>query len=148
MGRYHGRSLRGGRNRRTDRLLVWRMLQGCHDSLWLDPSASLLFFHARRSGPEGTPGRRHRPWQFQAHGARTPARRGRGDARSAKGLAAMIDLNEVGAHVVSAGQVRFGVYLPEITAVKGYSVIVRVIHEKDQFTPEIPPRDFALTFDP
>jgi len=64
------------------------------------------------------------------------------------GLAAMIDLNEVGAHVVSAGQVRFGVYLPEITAVKGYSVIVRVIHEKDQFTPEIPPRDFALTFDP
>ncbi|MGE5755161.1 MAG: alpha-amylase family glycosyl hydrolase [Planctomycetaceae bacterium] len=60
----------------------------------------------------------------------------------------MIDLNEVGAHVVSPGKVRFGIYLPEITAAKGYSIHVRMIHEQDQFTPEIPPKDFPLTFDP
>jgi 1,4-alpha-glucan branching enzyme len=60
----------------------------------------------------------------------------------------MIDLTEVGAHVDGAGNVRLGVYLPQITAAKGYSVIARVIHEADQFAPEIPPRDFPLTFDP
>ncbi|HVS38862.1 MAG TPA: alpha-amylase family glycosyl hydrolase [Gemmataceae bacterium] len=62
--------------------------------------------------------------------------------------APVIDLNEVGAHVDGAGNVRFGVYLPQITAAKGYTVVVRVIHDADQFTPEIPPRDFPLTFDP
>jgi maltooligosyltrehalose trehalohydrolase len=60
----------------------------------------------------------------------------------------MIDLNEVGARVVSPGEVTFGVYLPEITAAKDYLVVVRVIHELDQFTPEIPPRDFPLAFNP
>jgi 1,4-alpha-glucan branching enzyme len=59
----------------------------------------------------------------------------------------MIDLTEVGAHVDATGNVTFGVYLPEITAAKGYAVIVRVIHEMDQFTPEIPPQDFLLQFD-
>ena len=60
----------------------------------------------------------------------------------------MIDLNEVGAHIDGAGNVRFGVYLPQITAAKGYAVVARVIHEADQFTPEVPPRDFPLSFDP
>ena len=60
----------------------------------------------------------------------------------------MIDLNEVGARVVSPGKVTFGVYLPEITAAKDYLVVVRVIHELDQFTPEKPARDFPLAFDP
>lgn len=59
----------------------------------------------------------------------------------------MIDLNEVGAHVIAPGKVRFGLPLPEITAAKGYQVRVRIIHELDQFTPEIPPRDFDLAFD-
>jgi len=60
----------------------------------------------------------------------------------------MIDLNEVGAHpTVGAGgrlQVRIGIYLPGITFAKGYEVVVRVIHEQDQFTPEIPPKEFFL----
>jgi 1,4-alpha-glucan branching enzyme len=60
----------------------------------------------------------------------------------------VIDLNEVGAHIDGAGNVRFGVYLPQITAAKGYAVVARVIHEADQFTPEVPPRDFPLSFDP
>jgi maltooligosyltrehalose trehalohydrolase len=60
----------------------------------------------------------------------------------------MINLSEVGAHVDVAGNVRFGVFLPEITAAKGYSLEVRIIHELDQFTPEIPPKSFSLKFDP
>ncbi len=60
----------------------------------------------------------------------------------------MIDLDEVGSHVDPAGRVRFGIYLPGITAAKGYSVVVRIIHAADQFTPEIPPISFPLAFDP
>ena len=60
----------------------------------------------------------------------------------------MINLDEVGAHVDSPGRVRFGIYLPNITAAKGYSVVARIIHELDQFTPEVPPEDFPLRFDP
>jgi maltooligosyltrehalose trehalohydrolase len=59
----------------------------------------------------------------------------------------MINLDEVGAHIVAPGQVHFGVYLPNITEAKGYSVEVRIIHEQDQFTPEIPPKNFPLGFD-
>ena len=60
----------------------------------------------------------------------------------------MIDLNEVGAHpTVGAGgrlQVRIGIYLPGITFAKGYEVVVLVIHEQDQFTHEIHPKEFFL----
>jgi 1,4-alpha-glucan branching enzyme len=63
--------------------------------------------------------------------------------------AGKIDLNEVSAHAsVSTNgdlQVRFGIYLPGITPTDGYEVLVRVIHQNDQFTPEIPPKDFSLT---
>src|SRR5437870_4565261 len=69
-------------------------------------------------------------------------------ADDTRGYVPMIDLTEVGAHIDSGANVRFGLYLPEITAAKGYAVVVRVIHELDQFAPEIPPRDFALQFDP
>ena len=48
---------------------------------------------------------------------------------------------------LAPGSVRFGVYLPNITAAKGYQVVVRIIHELDQFTPEIPPRDFDMQFE-
>ena len=61
----------------------------------------------------------------------------------------MINLDEVGAHVDVVGQlsVRFGIYLPAITLAKGYQLIVRVIHEQDQFVIEIPAKNFLLTFD-
>jgi 1,4-alpha-glucan branching enzyme len=59
-----------------------------------------------------------------------------------------IILSEVGAYASpnSSGQlqVKFGVYLPNITPDKGYEVIVRIIHQRDQFVPEIPPKDFRL----
>jgi maltooligosyltrehalose trehalohydrolase len=61
----------------------------------------------------------------------------------------MITLDEVGAHVDRDGglAVRFSIYLPNITAAKGYQLIVRIIHEKDQFVIEIPAKNFLLTFD-
>jgi hypothetical protein len=47
-----------------------------------------------------------------------------------------IDLDEVGVHGDAAG-VRFGLYLPGVTAADGFSVDVRVINLADQFVPEI-----------
>src|SRR5262249_2489642 len=62
----------------------------------------------------------------------------------------MIDLTEVGAFssIDATGQLaaRFGLYLPGITAVKGYQVLVRIIHRDDRFDPDILPRDFPLTW--
>jgi hypothetical protein len=41
----------------------------------------------------------------------------------------------------------FGIYLPNITYEKGYQVLVRIIHEEDQFNIDIPAKNFLLTFD-
>lgn len=64
---------------------------------------------------------------------------------------AQIDLQEVGAHpALNAGEdleVRFGLYLPGITSANGYQVIVRLIHERDRFTPEVPTKNISLTCD-
>lgn len=57
-----------------------------------------------------------------------------------------IDLNEVGAHVTGTN-VGFGVYLPGVRAVDGFSVSVRIIHEDDQFRPETPSIAVVLAFD-
>src|SRR5712691_2428619 len=61
----------------------------------------------------------------------------------------MINTTEIGTHPDPTGtfNVRFGIYLPNITPAKGYYLIVRIIHEKDQFTIEIPSKNFLLTFD-
>ncbi len=61
----------------------------------------------------------------------------------------MINLDEVGAHADTSGRlsVRFGLYLPNITVAKGYVLVVRVIHELDQFDIEIPAKNFYLTLD-
>ena len=60
----------------------------------------------------------------------------------------MIDFNAVGAHVFQGAdqrwRVRFGIYLPGITFDKGYTLKVRVIHERDQLVRGIEPRDFDL----
>ena len=58
----------------------------------------------------------------------------------------MIDLSEVGASV-DALKINLGVYLPNITPQKGYSVVVLIIHQNDQFTPDIPPQQFELSCD-
>jgi len=61
-----------------------------------------------------------------------------------------INLNEVGAFsaVDPAGNltVRFGVYLPGITATNGFEVIARVIHQQDRFDPAIQPVNVSLVW--
>lgn len=60
----------------------------------------------------------------------------------------MIDLAQVGAAPAAptaAGvPVRFGLYLPGVTAEGGFAVLVRVIHQRDRFTAGVPPLDFPL----
>jgi 1,4-alpha-glucan branching enzyme len=62
----------------------------------------------------------------------------------------MINLNEVGAlpkrDAAGNWQVSIGIYLPSITASKGYQVKVRMIHERDQFIRGIEPQDNPLTW--
>jgi len=58
-----------------------------------------------------------------------------------------INRGEVGAHV-NGTHVTFGVYLPGVKAADGFEVIVRVIHETDQFVPEIPSVPLPLVFNP
>jgi maltooligosyltrehalose trehalohydrolase len=58
-----------------------------------------------------------------------------------------IDRSEVGAHV-SGQKVTFGVYLPGVSELAGFEVSVLVIHAADQFTPEIPPAQGVLGFNP
>lgn len=62
-----------------------------------------------------------------------------------------MDLNEVGAHptITPEGmpQIRFGLYLPNITPDEGFQLEVLVIHELDQFDRRIPPQEFPLAFD-
>jgi maltooligosyltrehalose trehalohydrolase len=64
---------------------------------------------------------------------------------------AQIDLQEVGAHpalnIDGDLEVRFGLYLPGLMSANGYQVIVRLIHERDRFTPEIPTNNISLTCD-
>ncbi len=60
-----------------------------------------------------------------------------------------IDQTKVGVHTNQGDSfaTSFGIYLPNITHVKGYQVLVRIIHEKDQFNIDIPAKNFLLTFD-
>src|SRR5206468_11281257 len=60
----------------------------------------------------------------------------------------MIDMNEVGAFPSfdPSGNftVRIGLYLPGISAVDGFSVVVRIIHTDDRFNPAVPTTDCPL----
>lgn len=57
-----------------------------------------------------------------------------------------MNLSEIGAHVGSGvdDDLQIGVYLPGITAVKGYQVVVQVIHKADQFDPSVPATELNL----
>jgi maltooligosyltrehalose trehalohydrolase len=59
----------------------------------------------------------------------------------------VINRNEVGVRV-NGTIATFGVYLPGVKAADGFSVLVRVIHQADQFVPEIPSVPLPLVFDP
>ena len=60
-----------------------------------------------------------------------------------------IDQTKVGVHTNQGDSftTSFGLYLPNITYAKGYQVLVRIIHAKDQFNIDIPAKNFLLTFD-
>jgi len=46
--------------------------------------------------------------------------------------------------IESNGVVQFGVWLPWVSAGDGNTITVKVIHERDQFLQDVPPREFAL----
>ena len=56
----------------------------------------------------------------------------------------LLPLGSLGA-VESNGTVTFGIWLPWVSAGDGNSVTVKIIHERDQFLQNIPPREFPLT---
>jgi 1,4-alpha-glucan branching enzyme len=55
----------------------------------------------------------------------------------------LLPLQRLGAREVKQGVIEFGVFLPEVSEEEG-NLIVKVIHEKDQFLQEIQPMEFGL----
>jgi maltooligosyltrehalose trehalohydrolase len=55
----------------------------------------------------------------------------------------LLPLGTLGA-VETNGTVTFGIWLPWVSAADGNAVTVKIIHERDQFLQEIPPREFPL----
>jgi len=56
----------------------------------------------------------------------------------------LLPLGSLGA-VESNGSVTFGIWLPWVSDSDGNRVYVKIIHERDQFLQDIPPREFPLT---
>jgi hypothetical protein len=56
----------------------------------------------------------------------------------------LLPLGSLGA-VESNGTVTFGIWLPWVSDSDGNSVHVKIIHDRDQFLKNIPPREFPLT---
>jgi maltooligosyltrehalose trehalohydrolase len=65
-------------------------------------------------------------------------------AAAATPVPAELDLSQVGAHQ-DGERVRFGIWLPGLTAAAGFTVTAKVIHETDQFLQRIPPHEIPLT---
>jgi maltooligosyltrehalose trehalohydrolase len=55
----------------------------------------------------------------------------------------LLPLGTLGA-VETNGTVTFGIWLPWVSAADGNAVTVKIIHERDQFLQNIPPREFPL----
>jgi maltooligosyltrehalose trehalohydrolase len=55
----------------------------------------------------------------------------------------LLPLGTLGA-VETNGVVTFGVWLPWVSAADGNSVVVKIVHEHDQFLQAVPPREFPL----
>jgi hypothetical protein len=56
----------------------------------------------------------------------------------------LLPIGTLGA-VETNGAVTFGVWLPWVSAADGNSVVVKIVHEHDQFLQGVPPREFPLT---
>jgi 1,4-alpha-glucan branching enzyme len=59
-----------------------------------------------------------------------------------------LPLEKLGAHELPGNVVRFGIFLPWVSADQGNRLWVKVIHEKDQFIQEIPPLLFEMAHSP
>jgi 1,4-alpha-glucan branching enzyme len=59
-------------------------------------------------------------------------------------MTALLPLGDIGA-VEHNGVVTFGLWLPWVSAGDGNRVSVKIIHERDQFLQNIPPREFPMT---
>src|SRR5438309_452888 len=55
----------------------------------------------------------------------------------------LLPLGTLGA-IENAGTVTFGIWLPWVSAADGNAITVKVIHERDQFLQNFPPREFPL----
>lgn len=56
----------------------------------------------------------------------------------------LLPMERLGPRVVSANSLRFGLFLPWISAQAGYRLFIKLIHEKDQFLQEIRPASVEL----
>lgn len=57
----------------------------------------------------------------------------------------LLPLGSLGA-VENNGTVTFGIWLPWVSSANGNSVTLKIIHERDQFLQNIPPREFPLAY--
>jgi len=60
----------------------------------------------------------------------------------------LLPMSILGAHESSTGVVDFGLYLPNLTLGSKVTVVLRIIHEADQFIQAIKPLDFTLANTP
>ena len=58
----------------------------------------------------------------------------------------LLPLDQLGARETAPFGISFGVFLPGLTAAKGYGVAVKIIHEDEQFLQAIPPNLFPLAY--
>ncbi len=57
----------------------------------------------------------------------------------------LLPLNKLGPREVSPGMVTFGMFLPWVSAADGYRVVLKILHENDQFLKDIRSNEFPLT---
>ena len=58
--------------------------------------------------------------------------------------ATLLPMGQLGA-IETNGTIAFGVWLPWVSTADGNQVSVKVIHERDQFLQDIPPRELPMT---
>jgi hypothetical protein len=56
----------------------------------------------------------------------------------------LLPLEKLGARCTPNGVADFGVFFPWISEANGNSISVKIIHEKDQFLQDVPPKVFKM----
>jgi maltooligosyltrehalose trehalohydrolase len=57
----------------------------------------------------------------------------------------LLPLSKLGPREVSSGMVTFGMFLPWVSAAEGYRVVLKILHENDQFLQDIRSKEFTLS---